>query len=325
MDWLKKNPEKVILMVVALLALGLGVRHILAVQNYPEKFDLPPVAQKGDEIPEPPEGMVEKSATLVELPLYWADKSIPIPGTDKSKEVPLLRSVMIVEKDGALYDLENPNEDPLRPPVSNQWLLSHDLEILDPNVLEQDPDSDGYSNLEEWEDKTNPLKKDSHPPYTDKLRFVSRKQRNMVLRFSANNAPEFQVAVRTRGGRLNEFFRVGESFLNGKFTIVDYTEKRGMKDGIERDLSELTVRDNAKNENLTLVLREDTSWPTYFAELEFLLARDPEDRKFFVKEGDPFTLSADPSTEYVLLEVTTDSATIEESGTDEEIVIEQSG
>lgn len=320
MDWLKKNPEKVALIVVALVATGFGVKHLLALQGYASTFELPNPAKKGKAIPETPEALVEKSSNLLEVAVDWKDKKIEIAGSNAAKEVPLLRSVYIVEKNGKLFDLANPNTEPLRPPVPNGWILGNQLEILNPKILDTDSDSDGFSNLEEWQGKSEPLNKDSHPPYTDKLFFAARPQLDLTLRFAVNSNPDFQVVVQTRQRTITKIYRLGQSFPEGsqKFTLVKYNEK---KDPTGGDQSELEVRDNENQKTVTLVLRQVVPWPVYAVEFEFPLGHSPEEQKFRVQEGNSFHLSLDPSTEYKLVSAGPDSATILKAGGTEPMTI----
>jgi len=62
----------------------------------------------------------------------------------------------------------------VHPPVPNEWLEQFNLPIADADVLTQDPDADGFNNLEEWQNKTNPTDKASHPPFIAKLKMKSR-------------------------------------------------------------------------------------------------------------------------------------------------------
>src|SRR6185437_1694549 len=61
----------------------------------------------------------------------------------------------------------------VHPPVPNDWFEKYGLPIEDADVLDQDPDKDGFTNLDEWQGGTDPTKKDSHPDYTTKLHLVS--------------------------------------------------------------------------------------------------------------------------------------------------------
>src|SRR5437588_6736407 len=58
----------------------------------------------------------------------------------------------------------------VHPPVPNEWLEQFNLPIADADVLSQDEDADGFTNLEEWQGHTNPIDKNSHPDYLTKLK-----------------------------------------------------------------------------------------------------------------------------------------------------------
>src|SRR5690242_12139470 len=44
----------------------------------------------------------------------------------------------------------------LHPPVPNEWLGEFGLPITDPGLLTQDAGGDGFTNLDEWQGRTNP-------------------------------------------------------------------------------------------------------------------------------------------------------------------------
>ena len=56
-------------------------------------------------------------------------------------------------------------------PVPNEWFEKYALPIEDADALEQDPDKDGFNNLDEWQGNTDPTNAESHPDYTTKLRW----------------------------------------------------------------------------------------------------------------------------------------------------------
>src|SRR6202022_1959080 len=53
-------------------------------------------------------------------------------------------------------------------PVPNEWLEQFSLPIAEAEVLKQEPDSDGLTNLDKWRAHTNPPIKNSHPVTTTK-------------------------------------------------------------------------------------------------------------------------------------------------------------
>src|SRR5438270_12618343 len=61
----------------------------------------------------------------------------------------------------------------VHPPVPNEWLEQFNLPIAEADVLTQDPDGDGFNNLEEWQNHTAPTDKASHPPFIAKLKMKS--------------------------------------------------------------------------------------------------------------------------------------------------------
>jgi hypothetical protein len=73
----------------------------------------------------------------------------------------------------------------VHPPVPNEWLEKFDLPIADGDVLTQDPDADGFSNLEEWQNNTKPTDKNSHPAFIAKLRMKSFIQEPFRLVFAS--------------------------------------------------------------------------------------------------------------------------------------------
>src|SRR2546427_13005037 len=48
-------------------------------------------------------------------------------------------------------------------PVPNEWFEQYALPVEDADALDQDPDGDGFTNLDEWQGGTNPIDKNSHP------------------------------------------------------------------------------------------------------------------------------------------------------------------
>lgn len=313
-NWLEQNYEKVVISVVALICLIFGVKTILSATSFPEKFILTSPPPK-EELPEDESFKMQLSSAILNGSSSWKDQEINI-APEANKEVTLLRSVWIIEHNGKLFDLTNPKEDILRPPIDNAWLIEHKVDFLSRSVLEDDPDGDGYSNYEEWASKpqTIPVDAESHPPYTDKLMFVQRQQQSFMITFSASNPPDFQINTLNRTGKRDSgFYKVGDSFEKGRFTILSFEEKEAINNvGIRDDVSELTIKDNMTERTFKLVRKVKTNWPTYFAEFNFTLV--PEQSQFYVREGQTFTLNLAPTKPYKLLSVSENEATIQAIG-----------
>ena len=77
----------------------------------------------------------------------------------------------------------DPENTQVHPPVPNEWFERFNLPIQDADVLEQDPDGDGFTNLDEWQGGTDPTNKDSHPDYLTKLHLVSATEEQFRFHF----------------------------------------------------------------------------------------------------------------------------------------------
>lgn len=312
--------DKVVLLLVGLLVAAVSVLFSLRALGFSENFSLAE-ANPVNDLPETQENIAGIAQSYVEKKQEWANSNKGVNGT----EVPLFISVPLVEKDGMVINMLDPNAAPLRPPVENSWLLKYNLDFLNAGVLSQDPDGDGFTSLVEWESKTDPIDEASHPPYANKLIFASRQQEVYILRFAAKPDPErFQVnrlpSAKWRRGE-NFYIRIGEVSKDEQFRLDGYEEKRARnKVGIEVDASVLKITYLPKNEPHELIRNVDTQIPTYYAEMQFSL---DSSFKQYVKEGETFSLTIDPDTKYRVTKVNENSVIITyQTGTDPEQTVE---
>lgn len=308
MEWVNKNWDKALLALIAVVVIlvsGLFVKRSL---GYADEFTTESVAPN-DEFPDLDMARIDGAVKLLKEKVTWVS---PMKG-DPPKLLPLFVSIPIVEKGGTLYDMSNPNERPLRPPVSNPWLIDNQLDFLNAKVLEQDADSDGFSNLEEWNAKTSPRDPAGHPSFTDKLYFVERKQTSYKIVFQATPGEnKFQlrrIPTPAFPAPMTAIKQLGENTDDGMIRLDSYEKKEGKnKLGITTDMSELTVTYLPTKRQYTLVKGEPMVIPTYYAILEFGLSKDGPMEP--IKEGDSFTLSIDPETKYKLIDIQEDEAQI---------------
>ena len=129
----------------------------------------------------------------------------------------------------------------VHPPVPNEWLEEFGLPIADGDVLTQDPDADGFSNLEEWQNHTKPTDKNAHPPFITKLKLKSFAQEPFRLVFASWVDDTF--AINTSDLKEpTQFLRLGDPIRGTKFKLAKFTEKSELnKYGTRIDVSELTL------------------------------------------------------------------------------------
>jgi len=314
--------DKLILVIVAIAVIGISARFAVDALGFGEKFSLEP-AEKKNNIPETQVDRPTIAKSFVEKTQAWVTT---VKGEGPTaKPVPLFVSVPIVESGGKLIDITDPGAPLLRPPVSNIWLTSNNLDYLNSSVLSQDPDGDGFTSLAEWEAKTNPVDPKSHPPYATKLIFASRQQQDYILKFSARpDAERFQI-MRVPSvkwpDRQNFLLKVGEISKDEQFRVESFKEAKAKSSaGIEVDATEVTITYLPKQTTEVLIRNVEKPIPTYFAEMKFEL--DPQ-YKEYVKEGDAFNIAIDPETKYRVVKVDENSVTISyQTGTEPEQTLE---
>lgn len=228
--------------------------------------------------------------------------------TRSNKPVPLNKSVLLVLKDEQIYDLflEEPQ---LRPPLTNAFLRDYDLPYKYPNVADLDTDNDGFSNLEEFEGKTSPKDARKHPPITNKLFLVQRIAKDYRVMLKSTNSP-FQVATPDDTKRKNWFVEgEGKSFGTGeRFTAVKFERKVVPDPRVgEKDVSELTVKDNVRNNEAVLIKDVETNIADYSAELEFRLKSISS---WKVEKDGVFRIPGYPDTTFKLIDIQESDAVI---------------
>ena len=171
----------------------------------------------------------------------------------------------------------------LHPPVPNEWLEQHSLPITDADVLEQDPDGDGFANLDEWQYKTNPTAGDSHPDYLTKLKLRSFAREPFRLVFASRTRDTFAInSIDLQSP--TQFLKIGDLIAGTRFKLVKFTEKHeaNVSTGGETDVSELTLEQVETGERLTLVKEKTAISPRSVATFIYSWG---ERREFQVRKG----------------------------------------
>ena len=195
----------------------------------------------------------------------------------------------------------------VHPPVPNDWLEQFALPIAEADVLAQDPDGDGFSNLEEWQNHTAPTDRASHPAFTAKLKMKSFGQEPFRLVFASWVDDTF--ALNTNDLKEpTQFLKIGDWIRGTKFKIVKFVEKYDTnKYGTKVDVSELILQNAETQEQLSLVKEKVMISPEPVANFVYLW-REP--REFAVKKDREFSLKPEEQTKYKLVDVQPGKAVI---------------
>ena len=195
----------------------------------------------------------------------------------------------------------------VHPPVPNEWLDQFALPIADADVLTQDPDGDGFNNLEEWQSHTNPIDQNSHPPFLVRLKMKSFSREPFRLVFASQTGDTFGINTSDLK-EPTQFLKVGDVIRGTKFRIAGVTEKQEKNQyGTDVDVSELTLENQDTNERLTLVKEKIMISPESVAHFVYAWG---DRREFSVKKDQEFSLPPEMEIRYKLVDVQPDKAVI---------------
>ncbi len=301
---MKEAWDKYLLIAFGVAGIACAALFGMKALAFSEQFEIKAVEQN-DAMPDLKTGLVQRTQGIVASGQHlWETPNKQVGGAEMP--VPLFVSVPIVEKEGRLINLRNPTNPPLRPPVTNAWLLEHGLDYLNSSILVMDADGDGFSNLEEWKGQTSPSDPADSPPYATKLSFVERKQEIYLASFSAQpDAQSFQIKrlPTAKWPQADNFYlKVGEESDDGQLRVESFTPSN--TPGVQPSVK---VTFLPTGEVFELARRADVPMAVDFAQISFAL--DPS-KEILVREGDSFTLDLSPGVEYLVDQVDADSANL---------------
>src|SRR5437870_1831645 len=188
----------------------------------------------------------------------------------------------------------------VHPPVPNGWLEQFGLPIADADVLEQDPDGDGFNNLDEWVGHTNPTDPNSHPEYYTKLKLKSTKEEPCRLIFSSWVDDTFAINTIDLT-QPTQFLKVGHTIKGTRFKIVNFAKKyQPNKYGTNVDVSELTLEQEETKQQLTLVKEKVAMSPESVATFVYTWGGR---REFQVRKDQEFSLKPQEQIKYKLIDI----------------------
>ena len=295
LDWIKAHYDRVTLIAAAILlfisaiaiwwnVIQFGNRLVSPQPPRPKAASQPPVAVE-----------LDRAAEQLDQPTQWKGSA---------------RSGLFVPErhfigaDGLPATLQNTQ---VHPPVPNDWFEKYGLHIEDADVLDQDPDKDGFTNLDEWQGGTDPIDKNSHPDYLTKLHLVTATEEPFPYVFSSRAGNIFGI----NSIDLNEptqFLKVGDIVRGTNFKIVTFTEKSARnRYGTNNDVSELLLEHQQTHVEVTLVKGKVATSPQSVASFVYTWGGR---REFEVRKDQEFSLKPNEEIKYKLVDVQPDKAVI---------------
>jgi hypothetical protein len=309
MNWIKLNYDRFALLVAAAGLLGSSGFVIWKTQQFPSLFsEVETQIPQGKKLVPAEVTALEEATAKLDAPAVWKASH---PGS-----LFISRPYLVV--DGKLVDPLK-KDSMLHPPVENTWLTEYQLDLLNPNILNEDPDGDGFTVLDEYlGGKTNPIDKESRPAYSTKLRLVRYIKRPFRLLFAAYDDDSYQINTLDLK-QPSQFLKLGEPIVGTKFKVLKFEKKVRTNPATEAedDVSELTVQNTETQEEVVLVYRKTADSPDSFAHFKFIW----DGSEFNVKKGATFALKVEPKVQYKLIDINDSEAVITKIGTDQKITV----
>lgn len=296
MTWVRANYDRVAVLAAALFLFASSILIIRNLMQFGENFaGLRASSVKKPAAPPPKAVETVQAADRLREPVQW---------TASGRSGLFVPEKHFIGANGQPTTLQTTE---VHPPVPNEWLDQFGLPIADADVLTQDPDTDGFTNLEEWENHTNPTDKNSHPAFIAKLKLKSFAQEPFRLVFASWVDDTF--ALNTSDLKEpTQFLKIGDSIRGTKFKIVKFTEKHEPnKYGTSIDVSELTLENKETHEQLALVKEKIMISPESVANFVYTWG---ERREFAVKKDQEFSLKPEEQIKYKLMDVQPGKAVI---------------
>lgn len=203
MSWFSENYEKAAVGVAAVAALGLAYFGWNKLSSVEEIFSNTARGTGSNDAAVVQADAVSTAIASLPLEREW------VRGDDKGRPVDLFTGVsLFVNKNdpNEPVDLGNPTEPPVHPPIPNQWWIDNRVDPGFGDSPQRDADDDGFTNLEEFEAKTDPMDGENYPALITKLSYVGDESVQWVLRpgFPAGEGYTFEyndtAGVRNRLG-----------------------------------------------------------------------------------------------------------------------------
>ncbi|HEY1583387.1 MAG TPA: Amuc_1099 family pilus-like system protein [Chthoniobacterales bacterium] len=297
MNWLRANYDRAAVLAAALFLLLCSLFIFLDASGFSSQFDpLQNIPPPNNKIPAGSAPEIASAREEVAQPAQW---------TTSGRSGLFVPEKHFIGADGQPATLQNTL---LHPPVPNEWLEEFGLPITEADVLTQDSDGDGFTNLDEWEGQTNPTKKESHPPYIFKLKLRSFAEEAFPLIFTSSVEDTFAIN-NADPSQPTQFLHVGQMVGGTKYKITAYREKFATdRYGTKIDVSELTLEQIDTHDLVTLVKGQRATSPESVA--NFLYTWNGAEQIFSVKKDQEFSLKPEEEIKYKLLDVQPDKATI---------------
>ncbi len=290
MNWIRAHYDRVAVIAAAVFLLLCAFFIWRSASSFPENFSSLQAAGPARPVPPLPAALeLDSAAQKLREPAQW---------TFGGRSGLFVPEKHFIGPDGMPATLQSTE---VHPPVPNEWLEQFALPIGDADVLAQDPDGDGYTNLEEWQGHTNPTDKNSHPPFIAKLKVKSVGTEPFRLVFASHAGDTFTINT-TDLKEPTQFLKIGDVISGTSFKIMSFEEKHSVNAATsgDVDVSELLLQHEETGDRVTLVKEKTMTSPQAIVTFVYQWGQP---REFSVKKGQEFSLPPQMEIRYKTVEV----------------------
>lgn len=231
-------------------------------------------------------------------------------------------------------DLRGLKTAPVHPPIPNTWWLDNHLDPGFADSPNSDPDHDGFSNLEEFNAKTDPNNPLDYPSLITKLMYVKDESLTWVLRPGFGSEGSFPFIYKDSKGGTNKteiaamvapgglFFSKAPMSNRFKFLSSEVRKEVNKRTTLEKEITIVKIEDQRPNKKgmiyeIPAPLAEErmNEHVKYDRTAVFSLeALGMTGKEFRVEENIMFSLPPEnPKKEYLVKTITPDSVVVEYS------------
>jgi len=295
LEWIKAHYDRVALIGAGIFLFISSISIWWNAIQFGNRLVAPPGPPPKNASPPPVATELDRAAKQLQHPTQWKSS------THSGLFVP---EKHFIGANGQPATLKNTQ---VHPPVPNDWFEKFGLPIQDADVLEQDPDGDGFTNVDEWQGGTDPTNKDSHPDYLTKLHLVSATEEPFPFVFASRTGNTFGLNS-INESEPTQFLKIGDVIRGTDFKIGKFTEKHERNQyGTTVDVSELLLEHKDTHAQVTLVKEKVATSPQSVTTFVYTWGGR---REFDVRKDQEFSLKPVEEIKYKLVDVQPTKAVI---------------
>lgn len=332
MSWFSKNYEKVALGGAVTVALGLTYFGWSKLNSVEEDFSASLKGVGNNKTAVDGAELVSKARQSLSLDRTWSQAA------DGDRPVDLFTGIQLfISSNDPKKAIDLRKDAPLHPPIPNSWWIENRIDPSFDDSPGQDPDADGFSNLEEFTAKTDPKNKNSIPPLIAKLRFVKDESLAWVIRPGYGSEGKFPFTYEdSKAGKnkvsATEMIAPGSLFfdkppMENRFKLLGSETRKELnkKINIEMEVTIVRIEDQRPNKKGSVYefpspLPEDRKTDYIQYDRTAVLSLDAlgmEGREFKIEENTTFALPPDNTNKnYLLKKAGSDAILIEYPASD---------